>query len=146
MPTDPVDLTVPDVSLPDALKTAMENRPELQQSNVAGEINQIDQRYFKDQTKPVIDLVGTYGITGLAGAISSAGVNPFTASSLQVRQRVDELSGWRDFDPLPVVPPQTFSPDLLGGFTGNHYEPAGKSLRQLQSRRADQFAFAQSHC
>jgi HAE1 family hydrophobic/amphiphilic exporter-1 len=34
VPTDPVDLTPPDVSLADALKTAMENRPELQQSNV----------------------------------------------------------------------------------------------------------------
>src|ERR1051325_11498086 len=64
VPTDPIDLAVPEVSLPDALKTAMENRPELQQSNVLREINQIDQRYFKDQTKPVIDLVGTYGVTG----------------------------------------------------------------------------------
>src|SRR4051794_7867502 len=52
VPTDPVNLTVPEVSLPDALKTAMENRPELQQANVLKEINQIDQRYFKDQTKP----------------------------------------------------------------------------------------------
>ena len=34
VPIDPVDLAVPDVSLPEALKTAMENRPELQQSNV----------------------------------------------------------------------------------------------------------------
>ena len=47
VPTDPVDLAVPDVSLPDALKTAMENRPELQQSNVLKEINQIDQRYLQ---------------------------------------------------------------------------------------------------
>src|SRR5688500_6750522 len=54
VPTDSAELTVPDVSLPDALKTAMENRPELQQSNVLREINQIDQRYFKDQTKPSI--------------------------------------------------------------------------------------------
>ena len=52
IPTDSVDLTPPDISLPEALKAAMENRPELQQSNVLREINQIDQKYFYEQTKP----------------------------------------------------------------------------------------------
>ncbi|HEU4766900.1 MAG TPA: TolC family protein, partial [Pyrinomonadaceae bacterium] len=131
VPTDPVDLAMPNVSLPDALKTAMENRPELQQSNVLREINEIDQRYFKDQTKPAVDLVGTYGVNGLAGSISSAGVNPFTASNLLVRQRVDELSALVGLDPLPVVPPQTFSPDLLGGF--------GQSLSSLVANRYGTF-------
>src|ERR1041385_853430 len=60
VPIDSVDLTVPDVSLTDALKTAVENRPELQQSEVLSQINQIDQRYYKDQTKPAIDLIGSY--------------------------------------------------------------------------------------
>ena len=127
VPADPVDLAIPNVSLPDALKTAMENRPELQQSNVLREINEIDKRYYKDQTKPAIDLVGTYGVIGLAGSISSAGVNPFTASNLLVRQRVDELSALAGLDPLPVVPPQTISPDLLGGF--------GQSLENLAANR-----------
>ncbi len=131
VPTDPVDLAVPNVSLPDALKTAMENRPELQQSNVLKEINQIDQRFFKDQTKPAIDLVSTYGINGLAGSVSSAGVNPFTASSLQVRQRVDELSLIAGLEPLPIVPPQTFSPELLGGY--------GQSLQNLLANRYSNF-------
>src|SRR5262245_19666924 len=79
VPTDAVDLTAPDVTLPDALKTALDNRPELQQSNVVREINDVNQRFLKDQTKPEIDLVGTYGISGLAGSVSTAGVNPFTA-------------------------------------------------------------------
>jgi outer membrane protein len=131
VPTDSVDLAVPDVSLPEALKTAMENRPELQQMSVLKEINQIDQRFFKNQTKPSVDLVGTYGISGLAGAVSTAGVNPFTASSLQVRQRVDELSALAGLEPLPIVPPQTFSPDLLGGF--------GQSLQSLLANRYSNF-------
>jgi len=131
VPTDPVDLTAPAVSLPDALKTAMENRPELQQSNLAGEINAINQRYFKDQTKPDVDLVGTYGITGLAGTISSNVVNPFTASNLLVRSRVDQLSVLAGLDPLPVIPPQTFSPDLLGGFN--------QSLENLLANRYGTF-------
>ncbi len=131
VPIDPVDLALPDVTLPEALKTAMENRPELQQSNVVKEINEIDRRYFKDQTKPAVDLVGTYGISGLAGGISTAGVNPFTASNLQVRQRVDELSVLAGLEPLPIVPPQTFSPDLLGGY--------GQSLQNLLANRYANF-------
>ena len=131
VPTDNAELTVPDVSLPDALQTAMENRPELQQSNLLREINQIDQRYFKDQTKPAVDLVSTYGVSGLAGSVSTSGVNPFTASSLQVRQRVDELSVLAGLEPLPVVPPQTFSPDLLGGY--------GQSLQNLLANRYGNF-------
>ncbi|HEX3185130.1 MAG TPA: TolC family protein [Pyrinomonadaceae bacterium] len=131
VPTDPVDLQVPGISLPDALATAKQNRPELQQSNVVKEINEIDQSYYKNQTKPAVDLVGTYGVNGLAGSVSTAGVNPFTASSLQVRQRVDELSTLAGLDPLPVVPPQTFSPDLLGG--------PGQSLQSLLANRYGNF-------
>ena len=127
VPTDPAELTVPDVTLPDALKTAMENRPELQQSNVLQEINKIDQRYYKDQTKPAVDLVGSYGVTGLAGAVSSNVINPFTQSSVLVRQRVDELSALAGLEPLPVIPPQQFSPDLLGGY--------GQSLQNLLANR-----------
>lgn len=131
VPTDPVDLAVPDISLPDALKTAMENRPELQQSNVLKEINQIDQRFFKDQTKPAIDLVGTYGVSGLAGSVSSNVVNPFTQSNLLQRQRIDELSALAGLDPLPVIPPQQFSQDLLGGY--------GQSLQNLLANRYANF-------
>lgn len=131
VPTDPVDLQVPETSLPDALRTAMENRPELQQATLAKEINQIDQRFFKDQTKPAVDLVGTYGINGLAGSISTSGVNPFTASNLIVRQRVDQLSELAGLDPLPVVPPQTLTPDLLGGY--------GQSLESLLGNRYNNF-------
>ena len=127
VPTDSVELTVPEISLSDALKTAMENRPELAQTNVLKEINQIDQKFFKDQTKPQVDLVGTYGVTGLAGSISNNIVNPLTQSSALLRQRVDELSTIAGLDPLPVIPPQQFSQDLLGGY--------GQSLQNLLANR-----------
>ena len=127
VPTDPVELAVPEISLPDALKSAMDNRPELQQSNVLKEINQIDQRFFKDQTKPAVDLIGTYGASGLAGSISSNIVNPLTVSNVLVRQRVDELSVLAGLDPLPIIPPQQFSQDLLGGY--------GQSLQNLLANR-----------
>ena len=131
VPVDPVELTVPQIALQDALQMAMENRPELQQANVVREINQIDQKYFKDQTKPAVDLVGAYGINGLAGSISSSGVNPFTASSLLVRERVDQLSALAGLEPLPVTPPATISPDLIGGF--------GQSVANLLGNRFNNF-------
>ncbi|MDQ6654001.1 MAG: TolC family protein [Acidobacteriota bacterium] len=116
VPTDSVDLVTPDISLPEALKAAMDNRPELQQSNLAQDVNQIDQKYFREQTKPAIDLLGSYGMVGLAGSINGSGNNPFTASSAQLRERVDLLSRLNGLDPLPAQPPQTISPNLLGGF------------------------------
>jgi HAE1 family hydrophobic/amphiphilic exporter-1 len=115
VPTDPVDLVTPQISLPDAMKAAMDNRPELQQSTVAREINQIDQKYFREQTKPQIDLVGTYGLVGLAGTTSGS-ANPLTASSAQLRDAVNKLLLNSGFDRLPDPPAQTISPDLLGGY------------------------------
>ena len=131
VPVDSVDMRVPEVSLPEALKTAMDNRPELQQSNVVREINEIDKRYYKDQTKPAIDLVGTYGMTGLAGSISSEVVNPFTVSTIQTRDRLNELSVIAGLPPLPPTPPNTFSPELLGGYD--------KSLQNLLANRYNNF-------
>jgi HAE1 family hydrophobic/amphiphilic exporter-1 len=131
VPVDPVELTVPQIALQDALQMAMENRPELQQANVVREINQIDQKYFKDQTKPAVDLVGAYGINGLAGSLDSSNVNPFTASNSLVRDRVDQLSALAGLDPLPVTPPATISPDLIGGF--------GQSVQNLLGNRFNNF-------
>lgn len=130
VPTDSVDLAPPDISLPEALKAALDNRPELHQSTVISQINQIDQKYFREQTKPGVDLVGTYGMVGLAGALSSTAINPITSSNIAMRDRVNQLSVLAGLPPLPVVPSQ-FSPNLLGGY--------GKSLENLLGNRYNNF-------
>jgi outer membrane protein len=130
IPTDSVDLVIPSVTLPEAMKTAIENRPELQQSNVVNEINQLDQRFFREQTKPQIDLVGSYGIVGLAGAVSG-GTNPFTASSRELRDRVNQLSQNGGLSPLPEPPTQSLSPELIGGY--------GQSIHNLLGNRHNNF-------
>ncbi len=130
VPTDSVDLATPAISLPEALKVAMENRPELQQSNVIREINQIDQKYFREQTKPAIDLIGSYGMLGLAGLLSPTALNPITSSNIALRDRVNDLSVLAGLPVLPIVPSQ-FSPDLLGGY--------GKSLSNLAANRYNNF-------
>ncbi len=130
VPTDSVDLVSPPISLPDALKVAMENRPELQQSNVIREINQIDQKYFREQTKPAIDLIGNYGMVGLAGALSDTAINPITSSNIALRNRVNDLSVLAGLPVLPITDSQ-FSPDLLGGY--------GQSLLNLAANRYNNF-------
>ena len=130
VPTDSVDLAPSNISLPEALKAAMDNRPELQQATVASEINQIDQKYFREQTKPGIDLVGNYGMVGLAGELSSTAINPITSSNIALRDRVNLLSQMAGLQPLPITISQ-FSPDLLGGY--------GKSLENLAANRFNNF-------
>lgn len=130
VPTDPVDITPPAISLPDAMKTAASNRPELQQSTVAQEINQIDQKYFREQTKPGIDLVGSYGVVGLAGSVNNGAINPF-ASTTVLRDRVNELSIIEGLPPIPAPPPQTFPADLIGGY--------GQSLQNLLGNQFNNF-------
>jgi HAE1 family hydrophobic/amphiphilic exporter-1 len=131
IPTDSVDLAPPDTSLPEALKAAMDNRPELQQSNVVREINQFDQKYFHEQTKPAIDLVGSYGMVGLAG-IQGNNSNPFiSASNTELRARVDQLLTQAGLPLLTPLPPQALSPFLIGGYD--------QSLQNLVSNRFNNF-------
>ncbi|MEK6334837.1 MAG: TolC family protein [Acidobacteriota bacterium] len=115
IPTDDVDLTVPQVSLIDAMKAATDNRQELKQSDLAREINLLDQRLYRDQTKPEIDLVGSYGIVGNAGTLTST-ANPLTASNEQFRARVNELSVLSGLQTLPPPPTVTIPPNLFGGY------------------------------
>src|SRR5436190_7751585 len=130
VPSDSVDLTPPDITLPDAMKLAMENRPELQQSNLAREFNDIDQQYYRDQKRAQVDLVGSYGMTGLSGTPVTA-INPFTASTLQLRDRVNDLSVLSGIEPLPVLPTQSLSPFLTNGL--------GQSFSNLLLNRFNHF-------
>jgi outer membrane protein TolC len=72
-PVSEVSLDTPKVGLEIALTEAMKNRPEITQLEANAEINKIDQRYYRNQTKPQIDLVGTYTSQGLAGTETARG-------------------------------------------------------------------------
>lgn len=67
-PVTPVSLVIPKIGLEVAVTEAMASRPEIEQLQISDDINKIDQRYFKNQTKPQIDLVGNYTSAGLAGS------------------------------------------------------------------------------
>lgn len=71
-PVSPISLEAPRVGLEVAVAEALKNRPELIQLTTTAEINKIDQTYYRNQTKPQIDLVGIYTSQGLAGTETPA--------------------------------------------------------------------------
>jgi len=77
-PTEAPKFETTPVNLPDALKAARENRPELRRLRLQGDINNIDISFFKNQTRPQVDLVGTLALTGLAGTDVSGALPPGT--------------------------------------------------------------------
>ncbi len=77
VPTDSVDLEAPRTTLPEALTLALENRPEVEINKVQKDINEIDQRYLREQTKPQIDLTASYTTSGVGGAQNPDFSSPF---------------------------------------------------------------------
>lgn len=67
-PVTPVALEAPQPLLQDAISEALKNRAELTQSQVNVEKNAIATRYFRELTKPQVNLYGGYTASGLAGA------------------------------------------------------------------------------
>jgi len=121
-PVTAVSLEAPRVPLEVAVKAALANRQDLAQLKTSAEINRINVRYFRDQTKPQVDLVGTYTTVGLAGTLVQATSTAGTTSALT--QRVNDLSVLLGLQPLPSsATTSSVAPALIGGY--------GQSLRNL---------------
>jgi outer membrane protein len=135
-PTDTPRFDTAPVNLNEALKEARANRPELRRLRLQNDINSIDIQYFKNQTKPQVDIVSTLATTGLAGTpITSvppgtllplisgdpnASASAFLLSQIQDIQR---RSGFPVAD-SPLVPTPSLAPSaLVGGY--------GQTLRNL---------------
>jgi HAE1 family hydrophobic/amphiphilic exporter-1 len=115
-PVTPVNLEAPRVPLEQALSVAISNRPELAQLQTNAEINAIDTRYYRDLTKPQIDLIGTYTATGLAGAPTTPSGSTGTSSNAELRARVNELSALAGLAPLSTTTSTgSVNPNLIGG-------------------------------
>jgi len=127
LPTTPVDVTAPRVNLGEAVRSALANRPELQQLQTSAEINQINTRYYREETKPRIDLITVYTGAGLAGTLVPTALTPVNLSDTLLQQRVNELSILAGLPPLPPPDVVVFPPTLIGGL--------GQSLNNLFSFR-----------
>ncbi len=139
VPTDQPSFDDTPLNLETSLKEARANRPEMKRLQLQQDINDIDLQYFKNQTKPQIDLTGTFSTTGLAGTRSfttgSTGSipiidgSPLTDADAFLLNEINRLRAFQNLPPLdvPTVIPQTGSvpSQFLGGY--------GKTLRNLFS-------------
>ncbi len=125
IPTDSVDLEAPRTTLTEALNLALENRPEIEVNNAQKDINAIDQKYYKDQTKPQIDLVAGYTSSGISGTANPDALNLFsnTSTSEKVNEIISRVNPTLPPDqqivPIVITPPQTISTDLTGNYSSS---------------------------
>lgn len=118
VPITQVDLEIPRVPLEQAVSSALTNRQELAQLRSNAEINRINERFFRDQTKPQIDLVGSYTANGLAGTPTVRAATP-NATTSALTTRVNALSALAGFEPITTAPTtatSTVTPNLVGGY------------------------------
>lgn len=118
VPTTPVNVEPPPDTFDVSLAAALANRPELAQLETSREINEINRRYFRDLTRPQIDLVTSFSGAGLAGTAVTNTSNPLTSVFGPLTERINELSALHNLPPLPVsnTNTNTLPGNLVGGF------------------------------
>jgi outer membrane protein len=131
LPTETPKFESAPINLTEALKEASENRPELRRLRLQNDITTVDLQYFKNQTRPQIDLVGTLATTGLAGKQVAPPVPPGTFVPLisgdptananafllkQIQDLQTSLSLPRAIVPQVRAGDTFINPDLIGGY------------------------------
>jgi len=124
VPVSPVETEVPHVPLEQAITAALSNRQEISQLKTSAEINKINEKFYRDQTKPQIDLVGTYSAAGLAGTVVP---RTSTGTTSALTTRVNELSALAG---LPVLPTTTTTTTIPSNLVGGYFNSIGNLLQQ----------------
>lgn len=134
VPTDRPSFSDEPLNVEDAMKDALDNRPELSRLRLQREINTIDIDYFRNQTKPQIDLVSSFSLGGitLGGQNTTATNFPLISGSENTNSSVylfNRLNLTRQQLGLPVLNdiPTVTSTTLPGFLTGGSFQ----SLRNL---------------
>jgi outer membrane protein len=130
VPTDRPSFSTDPVSLDNAMKDAMDNRYELQRLKLARDINKIDIDFFRNQTRPQVDLNTTFSLDGLSrGGASTDSVtfSQFSGNDLELLNGLNQVRALAN-PSLPLIPNPSLTvpgtPEYLaGGF--------GRSFRNL---------------
>lgn len=77
LPVESVEKANPDPTLSDAMDLAIKNRPELDLNSAQQDINRIDQRYYREQSRPQVDLTASYTSAGVGGSQNPGFTSPF---------------------------------------------------------------------
>lgn len=128
VPTDSPVFSTDPIVLEDAMKDAVENRPELRRLRLQKDINTIDIDYFKNQTKPRIDLNTAFSLNGLASTSPNEEIrtNLFTSpQDLLFLDRINSVinrinatnpsNPITPIDNIPIVIPPSDSP-IFGSY------------------------------
>lgn len=134
LPADPANFTPIQPDLDTSIRSAIVNRPELEQLKIRTQLKEVDLEYFKDQTKPEIGVVATYGLSGLAGGQvvtggGSRGLDPFTEALVESLNEGRAVAGLPPFDPRPFFE----TPASGGGIPDRFVGGFGRSLGTLFS-------------
>lgn len=120
VPTDAPVVSASPVTLDGAISDAMANRFELRRLKLQKEINEEDIKYFKNQTKPQLDLNTTFFLGGLANSGANTGLQTNLLTSQQDLLLFNSLNATRAAIALPPIvnPAVTIPPGpsyLFGG-------------------------------
>ncbi|MFM9904783.1 MAG: TolC family protein [Pyrinomonadaceae bacterium] len=102
VPVEPVELKMPNATLTEAMDLALDNRPELEINKAQKDINLLDQKLYRDQTKPQIDFTASYTSSGIGGSAnpnfsptfpSACTTNPSSPACAQQQANLALLTG-----------------------------------------------------
>ena len=123
-PADPADRQPPELSLDEAMKLALARRPELAALDTSRAQNEIDRRFYQDQGRPQVNVVGSYTLSGLAGGTvtTASPIGGNAAADAALRARLNELSALAGLVPLDTPSSSTGStvpPFLIGDYSSS---------------------------
>ena len=117
----------------EAVKLALSRRPELKALDITREQNDIDRTFYKDQTKPQLNVIGGYTLSGLAGDPLDTATQPPIGDdnpNNALYTRLNELSLLANLDAIDV--PATQADNAVPPFFGGGF---GRALSNLFARR-----------
>ena len=154
-PADPVWMTnlvpvTPDTSLPpepdlnDVLIAALRTRPEVGQLRDQIRSSAVDVAYYKDQTKPQLNLVGGITEGGFAGTAAPVLGNPLIAQSVQANAAINQLIARVNALSPPGFPPLVPIPPTNLNVPGNTIGGLGTAYGSMFAGRYPQYTIGAS--
>ena len=139
VPTDKPVFSLDATSLDSAMKDATDNRFELKRLKLQNEINDVNIRYFRNQTRPQIDLNTTFSLDGLSrGGKNAASTTQLYTSigDLRFLNAINQIRGLPAIN-LPLVLNDTINIPAAPAF---FYGGFGRSLQNMFRSDAPNFS------